>query len=150
MQIKSLVGIGGRWKLDEASGTVASDASGIGNNGTHTNGPVVNQAGADGAAVSFDGIDDYVAIPDATSLKATDSITLAVWVHPTPSTNVDRMIVNKEGEYELALSDTNAIKWAIANTSPRLGLASDDGRSPKRYVVAHRSGIRRGASSNLP
>ena len=117
-QIKSLVGIGGRWKLDEASGTVAADASGIGNNGTHTNGPVVNQAGADGAAVSFDGIDDYVAIPDATSLKATDSITLAVWVHPTPSTNVDRMIVNKEGEYELALSDTNAIKWAIANTSP--------------------------------
>ena len=117
-QIKSLMGIAGRWKLDEVSGTIASDASGIGNNGTYTNGPTLNQAGADGAAVSFDGTDDYVGMPDAASLKATDSITLAAWVHPTASTSPDRMIVNKEGEYEIALTDTNAIKWAIANTSP--------------------------------
>ena len=48
----------GYWKLDENSGTNTEDSSGYGNNG------IINGAtwtsGKSGAALSFDGIDDYV------------------------------------------------------------------------------------------
>lgn len=111
-------GLVGRWKLDETAGTTAADSSNAGNVGTYTNGPLLNQPGIRDAAASFDAVDDYIGIADSASLKATDSITMAAWIRPTASTNIDRMIVNKEGEFEVALTATNEIEWAFANTSP--------------------------------
>jgi concanavalin A-like lectin/glucanase superfamily protein len=117
-EVKNLYGVVGHWKLDETSGTTAADSSPAVNNGVYTNGPALNQSGVRGAATNFDGTDDYIGVADSQSLKATDAVTMAAWIRPTPSANVDRIIVNKEGEYEVAISDTNEIKWAIANTSP--------------------------------
>ena len=117
-EVKGLYGVVGYWKLNETSGTVAADSTNAGNTGTYTNGPLINQSGIKDTAANFDGTDDYVAVPDSASLKATDAVTMAAWVRPTSSTNVDRIIINKEGEYELAITDTNEVKWAWANTSP--------------------------------
>lgn len=117
-EVKNLYGVVGYWKLNETTGTTAADSTNAGNTGTYTNGPLLNQSGIKETAVSFDGVDDYVGVPDSASLKATDSVTMAAWIRPTASTNIDRMIVNKEGEYEMAITDTNEIKWAFANTSP--------------------------------
>ncbi|HEX4793701.1 MAG TPA: LamG domain-containing protein [Humisphaera sp.] len=57
----------GYWRLGESSGTVAADASGNGRDGVYHNGPALGSAGAiagdSDTAASFDGADDYVAIP---------------------------------------------------------------------------------------
>lgn len=117
-EVINLYGLVGRWKLDETSGTVAADSSIAGNPGTYTNGPLLNQPGIRGTAIGTDGTDDYVGVAGSVSLKATDSVTMAAWIRPTASTNIDRMIVNKEGEYELSITANNEIEWALANTSP--------------------------------
>lgn len=117
-EIKSLVGVVGRWKLDEASGTVAADSTSTGNVGAHVNGPAVGQSGIVDAAVIFDGVNDYTSVPESASLVASDSVAVSAWIRPTASANSDRMIVNKEGEYEVALTTAGEVKWAIANTAP--------------------------------
>ena len=68
-----------RWKLDEASGTTAANSIRA-LNGTHTNGPLVNQPGAaatTGRAVAYDGADDRtrIAAPD----YHTNTLTMVAW-----------------------------------------------------------------------
>ena len=52
-------GLVAHWKLDDGSGTVASDSGGQGFNGTLIGGPTW-VAGNDGGALQLDGRDDYV------------------------------------------------------------------------------------------
>ncbi|TWT84883.1 PilZ domain protein [Planctomycetes bacterium CA13] len=72
----------------------------------------------DNRGLDFDGIDDYVAIANGASLTMSNTMTLEAWINPDASTNVNRMILNKEGEYEVALFSDNRIYWAFANTDP--------------------------------
>jgi hypothetical protein len=116
-EIKALYGVVGQWKLDETAGTVAADASSAGNAGAYVGDPEINQAGVVDAAVRLDGVDDYVGVAHSASLVATGGVAIAAWVRPSSASSYDRMIVNKEGEYEIALVN-NEIKWALANTSP--------------------------------
>ena len=73
--------------------------------------------------LDFDGLDDYVSIADSASLTMTNTMTMEAWINPDASTNVNRMIINKEGEYEVALFSDNRIYWAFANTDPGWALA---------------------------
>src|SRR5205085_1624062 len=59
-----VVGLVGAWGFDENTGTTTADQSGTGNNGTLTNGPAWNAAGKFGSAISFDGTNDFVNVPD--------------------------------------------------------------------------------------
>ncbi|MFH1754502.1 MAG: FG-GAP-like repeat-containing protein [Candidatus Latescibacterota bacterium] len=54
--------LSGYWPLDEGSGTVAGDSSGMGNNGTLLNGAVFEASTGDGSAsaVRFDGVNDLI------------------------------------------------------------------------------------------
>jgi glucose/arabinose dehydrogenase len=74
-------GLVGAWSFNEASGTTAGDTSGAGNNGT-ISGPA-RTTGKYGGALSFDGVNDWVTIPDANSLDLTTRMTLEAWVRPT-------------------------------------------------------------------
>ena len=60
-------GLVAHWKLDEGSGTTASDASGGGNTGTLVNGPVWT-SGKVVSALSFDGVNDKVSVTSGSSL----------------------------------------------------------------------------------
>jgi len=117
-EISTLSGLAGYWKLDETSGTVAVDSSPNGNDGTYTGGVLLNQTGNIDQAADFDGTDDYVGIPDNASLQMDDAFSMSAWIRADYSTNVDRMILNKEGEYEIALSSSGELKWGITNTDP--------------------------------
>lgn len=79
-------GLVGYWTFEEGSGAVAVDASGLGNNGTLTGDPAW-VSGIKGGALSFDGQDDYVIIPDSPSLDISKSITLSFWVKPIKTTD---------------------------------------------------------------
>jgi hypothetical protein len=64
------------------TGTAWNDISGNRNNGTLTNGPTFSSN--NGGSIVFDGVDDYVNIPNTNSLvmTTTNQVTVDVWVYP--------------------------------------------------------------------
>ena len=64
------------------SGTVWTDLSGNGNNGTLTNGPTFNSG--NGGSIVFDGIDDYVNSNNISNVQ-----TLSYWIEPSVSNNLN-------------------------------------------------------------
>jgi len=49
----------------------------------------------------------------------TNACTLSAWIYPTgPGSVAGGIIINKEGEYELARFADGTIQWAFANTTP--------------------------------
>jgi hypothetical protein len=102
----------GWWKLDETSGLTAADSSAFGNDGT-----LPNMAGnewtngiVDGA-LEFDGTNDYVSVPNSSSLQLTSALTMAGWIKADSwgsGTDVD--IIARKGEdnpnnYQLSIAD---------------------------------------------
>lgn len=73
------------YRLDEASGTVATDSSGNGNHGVYTGaGVTLAQPGicAGSTSVEFDGATGHVAIPSSPSLDSLASnLTVAAWIN---------------------------------------------------------------------
>ena len=81
--VASPTGLVGYWKFDEGEGDIAYDASGYGNDGTLMNEPTwVDGLPLLNKALQFDGIDDYVAVPDASSLDMTGPFTIMAWIRP--------------------------------------------------------------------
>ena len=66
--------------FNEGTGSTASDASGNGNNGTLTNGPTWISSGKFGSALSFDGVDDLVSIPDSNYWDLSSYFTISMWI----------------------------------------------------------------------
>ena len=66
--------------FDEGSGTAVHDESVYGNDGTLAGG--IWTTGVSGYAIHFDGIADYIEIPDSSSIDMTLSISLEFWINP--------------------------------------------------------------------
>jgi glucose/arabinose dehydrogenase len=84
-------GLVAAYNFNEGSGTVATDASGNGNNGTIT-GAAWNTGGKYGQALSFDGVNDWVTINDSAGLDLTSGMTLEAWVWPTSQSGWETVI----------------------------------------------------------
>jgi hypothetical protein len=70
----------GYWRFNEGSGAVAVDSSGNGNDGTIGGALRVPSLALLGTGLQFDGLDDYVLIPDAPSLNISgQEITITFW-----------------------------------------------------------------------
>jgi hypothetical protein len=84
------------WRLDETSGTSATDSTG-GRTGTYTGGYTLNQTGAlsDVAdkAVTFNGTTGYVAVPYAAALNPAQ-FTLEAWAKPTGGSGTWRLVAS--------------------------------------------------------
>jgi len=77
----SALGLVGYWKFDQGGGTVANDTSGKKFDGTLTNGPIW-VSGKYGNAVKFDGINDYIKLPDNMNmLQNVKGTTIDLWVN---------------------------------------------------------------------
>ena len=90
----SKAGLVGAWGFDETNGTTAVDSSGAGNTGT-ISGATRTTAAKYGSALSFDGSNDVVTVPDANSLDLTTAATVSAWVNPTALGNAWRTAVFK-------------------------------------------------------
>ena len=118
----SAVGI---WHFDEGSGTLVHDETPNCNNGTlggdgnGTDIPVWTQ-GVFNSALGFDGVDDYVAIPDNSSLRLREAFTLHVWVRPMAvSSSLWQTILEKGSDsYGLYLTDSLTFEVYNAGLSP--------------------------------
>jgi len=79
--IRVIDGLVGSWHLDEGSGDIAYDSSGNNNDGTLINSPQWVD-GKFGKALEFNGVTNYVNVPDDDTLDITDEITLEIWMKP--------------------------------------------------------------------
>jgi hypothetical protein len=67
-------------KLDESSGTTATDSSANGNNGALSGGATWQPlGGAKGGAIKLDGVSGLVTVPDASTLDNTTAFSLTYW-----------------------------------------------------------------------
>jgi hypothetical protein len=87
------------WRLGESTGTTAADQRGA-NPGTYNGGVALGQAGAltgdANTSALFDGVNDYVVVPDANSLDLTTAVSVEAWVQRTKSAAY-QVIVSKPG-----------------------------------------------------
>lgn len=98
--------LAGRWTADDGSGNVMADASVYGNNASLIGSPTwVN--GMSGAAIRFNGSNQYATVPDHSSLNIANAITLAAWIRPERTGSAQ--VIMKKGltgqidGYELSL-----------------------------------------------
>jgi hypothetical protein len=113
-------GLVGHWTFDgkHMSGVHAYDASGNGNRGVLTNGPV-RATGKIGQGMQFDGVDDYVALPSIAFDNR--SFTVAAWVKPTITNDSIYFSVHSNN------APNEAIHLRIStNGSLRFGYYADD------------------------
>ncbi|MDH3455888.1 MAG: fibronectin type III domain-containing protein [Gemmatimonadota bacterium] len=101
-------GIVAHWTFDEGSGNVAGDASGNGNVGTLMNGPIW-VPGYSGTALSFDGDDDFVLVPDDDALDLAGDFTISIWVNWI-NNNIDADVLRKG-------NTRNASDWYLIEIS---------------------------------
>ncbi len=88
-------GLVGAWAFDETSGATASDQSGRGNNGTQTNATWI-AGGKFNNALSFNGTNAWVTVPDSATLDLTTGMTLEAWVRPAVAGNWRTAVVKEQ------------------------------------------------------
>ncbi len=83
----------GYWRLDETTGTQASDSSGMDMDGTCVGLSFDNNSvtGVFGKALQFDGVDDYIDLPNGFG-DFVSGISISVWAYPTAAANYCRFI----------------------------------------------------------
>ncbi len=125
-----LLGRVSQWKLDNASGTSASD-SWLGNTGTLTNfanttagygdttssGWMSQSNCVSGTCLNFDGSNDYVLVNAADSLKNT-TFSFSCWIKPRTGIITSGHIVRRGADYYFRIVDNYTIRgfvWAVTH-----------------------------------
>ncbi len=140
-------GLVGLWTFDgtDVAGVTAYDRSGQGNNGTLTANPT-RIIGRIGQALSFNGVDNYVNVPTASSLNIATDITMSAWViRRTTGTDVDVIVKTNGTTFDYSLY--------LLSGSDNIALFSNDGTPTNvsgtgnaltankwHHIVAKRSG----------
>ena len=127
----SASGLVGYWSFDEGTGTTARDLSGRGNTGTLVNGPTWVE-GRVGRALSFDGVDDAVALGNRPSLHISRAVTQEAWVRPAGFAENGAIIRNGLGfdlQYSMFVSPERRLlfhwfdgTWGGISTPPLIPL----------------------------
>jgi len=86
-----------------------------------------------GQAFNFDGVDDYVEVPDSAGVDLTRAISIDAWVKPNVS--ADQIIVSKydtaqvpeKVSYLLSLTSSGKVSWNVYGGTDFRGVETDDG-----------------------
>ena len=119
----------GWWKFDECQGSTVFDASGLGNTGaisiglsgsqtslgtcqTGTSAAWTNGAtGKINSSLNFDGVDDYISIPNVSQLKfGLNNFSISTWIKGPPSQANFRYIIIKTGSSRYSI-ETFGNNW---------------------------------------
>ena len=109
----------GYWGFDEGSGNKTLDGSGNGNNGTIYGGENWTE-GRFGKALEFDGVNDYILIPDSEKLFPSTEITMEAWIQIKDYNN-NHMIISQHSSnaaqcsFEMLIQQTNGKLVATIN-----------------------------------
>ena len=122
-------GLVANWKLNQTSGTVATDSSILLNNGTYTNGVVLAAAGpypgAGDKAADFDGSNDYVATSNEYNYDFSSPMSVAAWIKVDTFTKAYQAIVTKgDTSWRLTRDNTNNTVRFSCNGLTTTGVAS--------------------------
>jgi len=113
--------------MDEGTGTNAEDTSGQGNNGTLVNGATWG-TGISGNALEFDGVNQYVNLSNANSLRVSNGYTFSLWLK-TDDMSTSRVLSKyegwKKGGYDLYFS-TNYLEFYTQNATDVKAIRSQD------------------------
>jgi hypothetical protein len=110
-QVAQLYGLVGHWKLNQTSGTTATDSSAFASNGTLT-GTANWSSDCGGMGVfDFNGSTNYFSVTNASQLQPTSAVTIAAWIKGDAwgaASDVDTILRKGEGNpnnYQLVISD---------------------------------------------
>lgn len=122
-----------QWRLGEASGTTATDASGNAKHGTYIGSPTLNKTGliddANGAA-GFDGVDDGVTAP---SVDLTNkSFSIEAWIKPSTSPPANQMFF---GAHSAAAANQSVHFRVTSSGTLRFSFYGDNLDSPAGTIV---------------
>ncbi len=127
----------GLWHFNEGSGATAADATTNGNTGTVSG--AAWTVGKFGSALVFNGVDDYVEMPDSPSLDITGAVTIEAWVRFETIQSDWRVVAGKvnttlnTSNYHLSKSADHRFDFGFNSTSDAGGW---HGYSSKLTVAA--------------
>ncbi|MBE7444943.1 MAG: LamG domain-containing protein [Planctomycetia bacterium] len=111
--VNTVTGLNALYLFDEKSGSTAKDYSGNGNTGILFNGTVWTK-GKINNALFFDGVNDYVEVPNSESINPSKAVTVSAWIYPiAPGQSQDSKIISKRHQtlsndnYSLGFTSTN-------------------------------------------
>lgn len=112
--------LAGYWKLDDGTGTSPLDSSGNANNGTFNSAPNWTTGKVGPYALSLDGVDDSVLLPDMGTVEAYP-FSFTAWFQST-SSDTEMTIVSQEASASqtrrvqlYGTSTANSICWNVRN-----------------------------------
>lgn len=124
----------------------AADSSGNNNNG-ELNGGVGFTAGRVGQALSFDGIDDRVVIPDSSSTRPTNALTIDVWAKPVQVNQYVQFVTkfdstNSQKTYYFGTDVTGGkIQFAVYNSAGNVRRLITDSNILTANVLTHLTAV---------
>jgi hypothetical protein len=127
----------GLWHFNEGTGATAADATANGNTGTVSG--AAWTTGRFGSALAFDGVEDYVEMPDSPSLDITGAVTIEAWVRFETIQTDWRVIAGKvnttlnTSNYHLSKSADHKFNFGFNSTGDASGW---HGYSSKSTVAA--------------
>ena len=124
-------GLVGYWPLDEGTGTTAYDASGMGNNGTLTNGPLW-QSGSNceaGSCLKFYSATNPVNVLGP-GVSPHTTLTLTAWIDPTSYPTERSTIILGLGGYYLSLASDGSAQTYWYGKTPSGYFSSGAGTVP--------------------
>lgn len=128
----STVGLVGHWRMDEGSGTTASDSSGNGLGATLLNGTAWG-TGAMGNALAFDGVNDQASVADSSSLRLTNAFTIALRVKKNGEATSASRLVGKGGSSQRSYG-----VWEAAGSSGKILLQFTTTNGVLRQLTGNR------------
>jgi hypothetical protein len=120
-------GLRAAYAFNEGINTTTGDASGNANTGTLTNGPVWTTQGRYGNAITFDGVNDFVSVPDNATLDLGGTGTIEAWVRPNAINRWNSVVAKGNSNsdsahnYALEITDANRARCVLGSgTAGRL------------------------------